>query len=237
MLEEPWCWDQELPCWWSQGGCKASCYDHHKNHSSMWKQPFYLEWGRLDPHVLHPNNVQVDWIFVLCDPCSRPRDSQILGYHMWCWCPSSLSTLVLILKINFKSQLGCWTKPPISIYTRWAWPGLEMFRLLKELVVVQLLVPMTMKFAQVEQMKRKSPLLDQWTLSPTTLKRTKALCTHNLRGWCFTNCMNSMCLKMHITPFTMTGSMIWKAKSMIFMICWHHSWPKTILRMTDCVGL
>ena len=28
--------NQALPCWWSQGGSKASCYDSHKNHSSTW---------------------------------------------------------------------------------------------------------------------------------------------------------------------------------------------------------
>jgi len=52
-----------------------------------------------------------------------------------------------------------------------------------------LVVPMTMKMAQVGKImrKKKNPLLDQRTLSLATLQKTEALCTHSLRGWYFTN--------------------------------------------------
>jgi len=139
-----------------------------------------------------------------------------------------------VLKMNLRSQLGFWTKPHISIYTRWtsSWWGMCG-------VLVELVVPMTIKLAQVEKIKRKSksPLLDQWTFSPKTLQRTKVLCTHSLRWWCCTNCMNSICLQMHITHFPMRGSMIWVAKSMTFFFYWLHSRLETILRTTECVVL
>ena len=53
MLEESCCWNQAFLCWWSQGGSKVAWYDCHKNPCSMWQQPFNIEWGRFDTHVLH----------------------------------------------------------------------------------------------------------------------------------------------------------------------------------------
>jgi len=93
-----------------------------------------------------------------------------------------------------------------------------------------------MKLAQVVQIKRNNQLLDPWTWFPTTLLRIEALCTHILRGWCWTNCMSSMCPNMHITTIAMRGSMHWMAKFMISMICWTHSRPEMILKMTECGG-
>ena len=95
---------------------------------------------------------------------------------------------------------------------------------------------MTMKLAQVVQIKRNNQLLDPWTWFLTNSQRIEALCTHILIGWWWTSCMNWMCPNMHITTITMTGSMHWMTKFMISMICWTHSRPEMIVRMTECGG-
>jgi len=105
-----------------------------------------------------------------------------------------------------------------------------------QLLELLLVVHMTMKPVQVVQIKRKNQLLDPWTWFPTILQRIEALCTHILRGWCWTSCMSLMCLNMNITTIAMRGSMHWMAKSMISMICSTHSRPEMTLKMTECGG-
>ena len=77
-----------------------------------------------------------------------------------------------------------------------------------------------------------------WTheLNSLHFERIEAMCTHILRGWCWTSCMSSMYPNMQIRTIAMRGSMHWMAKFMISMTCWTHSRPEMILRMTECVG-
>ena len=104
------------------------------------------------------------------------------------------------------------------------------------LVVLQTIKYLQEKLIALEQIKKKNQLLNLWTWFPTILQRIEALCTHILRGWCWTSCMSSMCLNMNITTIAMRGSMQWMAKSMISMICSTHSRPEMTLRMTECGG-
>jgi len=134
---------------------------------------------------------------------------------------------------ELEESTGLLNHPPTKICTKWALSRWEMDGQLLELLVV---VHMTMKPVQVVQIKRKNQLLDLWTWFPTTLQRIEALCTHILRGWCWTNYMSSICLNMNITTIAMRGSMHWMAKSMTSMICSTHSRIEMILRMTECGG-
>ena len=58
--------------------------------------------SRLDEGVFHQLRVQNDVLLSSIKgvqmeiTCSRPRGSQILGFHMWFWCLNSLNNLVLM---------------------------------------------------------------------------------------------------------------------------------------------
>ena len=125
--------------------------------------------------------MQVDWIFVLCDhmlKAKRLRNFR-LPYVIL------VSKFIEYFGIDVEDEL----KDSTGLLNHTSNQNLHKMGFLKVgngWTVAGVLVGGVHdhEAGQVVQIKRKNLLLDPWTLFPTTLQRTEALCTHILRGWC-----------------------------------------------------